>query len=194
MSLEPLHPRRFGSESAVAAHWVTRCDGFRVVVGRKQAGIVERTVFDDDPLSPVAFRIRRPQGTRLIPITELEAVEPLSRILYFHQRPGRGASAGRRLSAGAAQLRRSASGTQRAAVSSTRWTGSQLRGHWPTVRGYARAAAAAAAAGLALLGRSIVSVLRFSGRMLLELASLSGARLRSRQVSEAGDGSALPLG
>jgi hypothetical protein len=177
----------------VAAHWVSRCDGFRVVVGHKDAGTVERAVFNADPLDPVALRIRRPHGqTRLIPLTELESVEPLSRIVYFRKRPGRGAVTGRRVSAGATQLRRSTiTGMRRAAISSSRWTVSMLHRsagetarntaqHWPAVR-RALLAGGRVALGLLVLGlRFLIALLVFATRTLVELVLAVVARFRSQ--------------
>jgi hypothetical protein len=178
MSLEPLHPRRFGSESAVAAHWVSRCDGFRVVVGHKDAGTVERAVFDTDPLDPVALRVRRPHGqTRLIPLTELESVEPLSRVLYFRKRPGRGAAAGRRVSVGATQLRRRTStGARGAALVVARSTAR----HWPSLRRGLIAAAKVALALLVFGVRFVLALLLFAARTLVALIRAAVTRLRSQ--------------
>ncbi|HEY3921465.1 MAG TPA: hypothetical protein VGL76_05065 [Gaiellaceae bacterium] len=172
----------------MAAHWVSRCDGFRVVVGRRDAGTVERTVFDEDPLSPVALRVRRPHGrSQLIPLSELEGIEPLTRVLYFHKRPGRGASAGRRLSAGTTQLRRGASRTRAGAMSSSQRTASLVvrnsRRHWPSLRSFLIADARVALAVLVFCVRFSLAVLVFVARTLVEF--VRGSAVRARQVAAA---------
>jgi len=91
ITLEPLSPRTFDSDSPVTAYWLTRCDGF-AVAGVRGPAVVEGTVFDEDPLQPVALRVRRGQhGSRLIPIDAVEAVCPMRRVLYV-RRPRSAAS------------------------------------------------------------------------------------------------------
>src|SRR5690348_10834980 len=88
IALEPLSPRTFDKDSPVTAHWLTRCEGFEVA-GVRGLAVVESIVYDDDPLVPVAVRVRRGQrgqnGTRLIPIDAVEAICPVRRILYVRR-------------------------------------------------------------------------------------------------------------
>jgi hypothetical protein len=92
ITLEPLRPQTFDHASPVTAYWLPRCAGFRVV-GRRSLTTVESTVYDDDPLRPVALRVRRGQrGLRLLPVEAVEAVCPLERVLYLRRRPSRAAA------------------------------------------------------------------------------------------------------
>jgi hypothetical protein len=94
IALEPLSPRTFDKDSPVTAYWLTRCEGFRVSGVRGEA-VVEGVVYDEDPLEPVALRVRRGQHnrarTRLLPVDAVEAVCPVQRILYV-RRPRSAAS------------------------------------------------------------------------------------------------------
>jgi hypothetical protein len=94
ITLEPLRPRTFDKTSPVTAYWLPRCDGFEVVGGRRQA-VVEHAVFDDDPLHPVALRVRvGNKRRRLLPIDAVEAVCPLRRLLYVRRPPSVATRAG----------------------------------------------------------------------------------------------------
>jgi hypothetical protein len=90
---------------------LTRCAGFQVVGGRGPA-TVEGTVVDDDPLHPVALRVRRGQrGSSLIPIELVEGVSPTQRILYVRRPPSRTSRAAARVSALGPHGRRAARST-----------------------------------------------------------------------------------
>lgn len=195
MPLEPLQPRRFDSGSPVAAYWLTRCEGFRVVVRHRDAGTVEQTVFDDDPLRPFAVRVRRSRGrTALLPLAELEAVQPLARVLHFRspataRRPSR-----LRRGPAAAHLRRAGSRTLATTVALSRWTGLRLRRlahaaartaarNWPRLRSLLVTLARVAVALLAVLATLAFVVCERLARKLAELVRAAAAR---RQPSRAG--------
>jgi len=88
ITLEPLSPRTFDKDSPVTAHWLTRCEGFQVVGVRGHA-VVEGAVYDEDPLHPVALRVRRGQhgqnGSKLMAIEAVEAICPVRKILYVRR-------------------------------------------------------------------------------------------------------------
>src|SRR5262249_36097232 len=127
------------------AYWLTRCDGFDVVGGRRPA-TVEHAVFDDDPLAPVALRVRRPRGgTTLIPIEMVEGVRPTQRILYVRRPRSAASRAAGHVSARAPDVRRGAPPPGRAAAASWRYAAPRAGGagrativaarrQWPTVR------------------------------------------------------------
>src|SRR5438477_2961669 len=144
ITLEPLRPRTFDRTSPVTAYWLTRCDGFRVA-GTRGLATVEGTVFDDDPLHPVALRVRRgAKGTRLISIDAVEAVCPIERVLYLRRRPSAASRAAVGISAlgphGRRAARRTGGGVARAwrfgaprARAASRATAAAARRKWPAV-------------------------------------------------------------
>jgi hypothetical protein len=177
ITLEPLRPRTFDKTSPVTAYWLPRCDGFEVVGGRRSA-VVEHAVFDDDPLHPVALRVRiGNKRRRLIPIDAVEAVCPLRRLLYVRRRPsvatragtgivGAGARAGRvarttRVASSAAWR----AGAPRARSAAHAAHGAALR-RWPAVR---RGAVVAGEAGVFVAlaaAMLVVSAATMGGRLL----------------------------
>jgi hypothetical protein len=121
ITLEPLRPRTFDKDSPVTAYWLTRCDGFQVVGGRRPT-TVEGTVVDDDPLQPVALRVRRgPRSGGLIPIELVEGVCPMERILYVRRPPSRASRAAAGVSALAPHGRRAARSTALSCVAAWRF-------------------------------------------------------------------------
>ena len=164
ITLEPLRPRTFDKDSPVTAYWLRRCDGFEVA-GRRGLTTVERAVYYDDPLHPAALevhRIRR-RGTRLVPVTAVEAVCPMRRVLYLRRRPSvptRAAVGG--VTALAPYGRRAARTTATSASAlwaygaprvraSARAGASATREQWPAVRQGSIAFGKATAVGAALV-------------------------------------------
>ncbi|HZO98265.1 MAG TPA: hypothetical protein VFB42_12925 [Gaiellaceae bacterium] len=185
---EPLRPPTFGRTSPVTAHWLTRCDGFRVVGVRGRAS-VERPLFDDDPLRPVALRVRRSVGRSvLVPTDDVEAMCPRDRVIYV-RRP---ATAAARAAAAAALAAAAGAWVGRAAVlaglrlaalwriaapvaaAAVRAAAAGARRRWPAVRHGLAAAARASAA--ALLGLSIV------GARILRSGATGASRCARRLV------------
>jgi hypothetical protein len=159
MTLEPLHPRMFDTTSPVTAYWLTRCDGFRVVGGRKPAK-VERSVFDDDPRRPVALRVlREPHGTTaLIPVEMVEGVDPIQRVLYVRRPASAASRAATHVTALGPHGRRAAHRTGLSLAAGWKFTSPRLatavraaaaaaRRRWPSVR-----------RGLAAFGRGALQV------------------------------------
>jgi hypothetical protein len=148
ITLEPLSPRTFDKDSPVTAYWLTRCDGFEVA-GVRGPAVVEGTVFDEDPLHPVALRVRRGQqgrgGTRLIPVDAVEAVCPVRRILYVRRPRSAASRAAGSISAlgphGRRATQRTSHGVAAAwrysaprAVAAGRAGGAAAQRRWPSVR------------------------------------------------------------
>jgi hypothetical protein len=186
MSLEPLRPRTFDKTSPVTAYWLPRSDGFEVVGGRRPA-VVEHAVFDDDPLHPVALRVRRGhRGRMLIPIDAVEAVCPLARVLYVRRPPSVAARAGVglvALGAGAGRVARTGGCVSAAlwragaprAQDGARATFGAARRRWPSVRrGAVVAGEVAFFLGL-MLATVVASAVTMAGR-LLRLAFRSARR------------------
>lgn len=172
MSLKPLHPQRFDSDSAVAAYWFARCDGFRVMSGGRNAGVVEDAVFDWDPLDPVALRVRRSHGrTRLVLLTEVEAVEPLSRALYLRKGPARRRAAAEKLGRG----------TTRTLASTARMAARRA----PVVRQALLVAARVVLALLVFLATIVLSALDFAARRLSALVRATVAHQQQRRALRA---------
>jgi hypothetical protein len=79
-------PRVFDRTSPVTVYWLTRCKGFEVR-GRGRVGRVEAILFDDDPLKPVALRVRSRLGAaRTIAVEAIAATCPRERVLYADRR------------------------------------------------------------------------------------------------------------
>jgi hypothetical protein len=177
ITLEPLRPRTFDKTSPVTAYWLPRCDGFEVV-GARRIAVVEHAVFDDDPLHPVALRVRvGNKRRRLIPIDAVEAVCPLRRLLYVRRRPSVARRAGNRLvtaRSGAGRVARTSrvasvalwrAGVPRARTAAQAAHGAARR-RWPAVRRgavLAREGCVFVAHTVALL---VVAVAMMSARLL----------------------------
>ena len=124
----------------MTAHWLTCCDGFRVEGGRR-AATVERSVFDGNPLRPVALRVRvGSHRTSLVPVDAVEGICPIDRVVYLRRQPS-AASTARRSAASAYAV------AAPRARSAGRTAAAFVRARWPTVR---RAAGVAAEAALVL--------------------------------------------
>jgi hypothetical protein len=189
-TLEPMRPRTFGKASPVTAYWLRRCDGFEVVGGRRRA-TVERTLFDDDPLHPVALRVRRGQrGSALIPIEAVDAVCPTQRILYVRRRPSAASRAFTVVSALGPHGRRVARetalslatlwriGAPRARATTRAGIGAARR-RWPVVqRGFVVVAEATVV--LALTVQALVVSASIAGARVLRICFLAACRLAPR--------------
>jgi hypothetical protein len=197
ITLEPMRPRTFGKASPVTAYWLRRCDGFQVIGGRRRA-TVERTLFDDDPLHPVALRVRRGQrGSRLIPIEAIDAVCPTQRILYVRRRPSAASRAFTVVSALGPHGRRVARktalslatlwriGAPRARATTRAGIGAACAGigaarrQWPVVqRGFVVVAEATVV--LALTVQALVVWASIAGARVLRICFLAACRLAPR--------------
>lgn len=148
IALEPLSPRTFDKDSPVTAYWLTRCEGFRVSGVRGEA-VVEGAVYDEDPLEPVALRVRRGQHgqskTRLVPVDAVEAICPVRRTLYVRRPRSAASRAAGGISAlgphGRRATRRTSQGMAAAwrysaprAAAAGRAGGTAARAQWPWIR------------------------------------------------------------
>jgi hypothetical protein len=164
ITLEPLRPRTFDKTSPVTAYWLTRCDGFEIA-GSRGPAIVEGTVFDDDPLHPIALRVRRGQKSRrLIPIDSVEAVCPIERVLYVRRRASVASRAAVRTGAGVATAWQFGAPRARAA---SRATAVAARSRWPSVQRAAVGAAQAVCFAAVVLQALVVAGLVGGARLVL---------------------------
>jgi hypothetical protein len=193
ITLEPLRPRTFDKTSPVTAYWLPRCDGFDVVGGRRPA-VVERAVYDDDPLHPVGLRVRvGNKRRRLLPIDEVEAVCPLARTLYVRRPPSvtvrAGSAVGTRAgrvvrTTGVASVSAWRAATPRAR-SAARAAHSAARRRWPAVRRGAAVAGEAAFFALVTLamfavwlGTTAVRLLQLGARTTRRYSPVAAALMR----------------
>jgi hypothetical protein len=124
---------------------------------------VERTVFDDDPLYPVALQVRR--GRRriaLIPIDAVEAVCPIARVLYVRRQPSVAARAAGGVASLGAAAARNALGAARAGEAR------------------ARRRAPAARRGLAAAGSVALVRARWACRLLLAACARASRAVAAR--------------
>jgi hypothetical protein len=142
-SLIPV--RRFDRDSAVTAHWLTRCEGFRVR-SRRRRGVVENVVLDPRNWHAeyLVVRYRGLGRRRIVPAGAVDAIVPAEHLLVLRS-PGRlvrGATAVGR--AGRATARRSAPWLARAGATIAH--GARVAAVWTelVVVGLARRAAAVA--------------------------------------------------